>query len=323
MSTIDREKAQANYAVASSGPAVTPSNTEKKTEDLAPQKTESDEKAEVITDETKSGENATQTTEEAGSGAPQADAEESEDGDDDSDQGLSPEEAKEKRKQKWKNRVSKWKSEIQTERERANKAEKALAERNAPAENKEPIKTQPVVDLAEPDPNAEKYIGKYTEYLRDVAKYDRAVEQKAAREEDHHNRVLKTFDERRDNFKKTTKDWDTVINSTDPVAISKLSPQFMFEMTNSETGPQEMYALSKDKALMTKLGTMSPVAQLIELGVIRAGFKQPVAKKEIRINSTPPVVELGGSGNAVHKTLADVKGNDAATYRKMRQAGKK
>lgn len=326
MSIIDRKIAQANFAVASSPSSVT-TNTgtepENKTEALATQTTEADEKAAVTTEDTKNTGEATQG--EGNDGAP-SDAEESEDNDDDSNQGLSPEEAKEKRKQKWSNRVSKWKSEIQAERARAEKAERALAELNTKSvtEKKEEV---PVVstkaDDKEPDPNDVKYIGKYTEYLRDVARYDRAEEQRKDRWQKEHDKRISTFDTRREEFKKTAKDFDTVTAAADSTHIAKLSPMFMFEMTNSDTGPQEMYALSKDKALLSKLGTLSEAQQLLELGMLRASLKQPVVRKEVKINSTPPITELGGTGVATQKSLADIKGNEFANYKKMRQAGKK
>jgi len=96
-----------------------------------------------------------------------------------------------------------------------------------------------------------------------------------------------------------------------------LSPAMAQAVIGSEYGPELLYALGKDTGRAREIANMPPAMQILELGIIAAGFKAQPAQTRPTSNAPTPITPItGGKGTG---TVDPAKLSDA-DFVKQRQA---
>ncbi len=166
-------------------------------------------------------------------------------------------------------------------------------------------------------------IDKYTDALTDW-KVEQALLKKEA--EQRTTSVIKTYENRLNEFKNTVDDFDEAISDVSHIPVSQEISNIIIE---SEVGPQLAYYLAKNEQEITRINNLPPHRRLVELGKLEAKLtptdtssaknEQNVSKKQTK---APTPVKSVSPGGVIKKDLSDPNLSQAE-YRALRQASMK
>jgi hypothetical protein len=130
-----------------------------------------------------------------------------------------------------------------------------------------------------------------------------------------------TYQEKLTSVKKELEDFDDVIQDfiADHGDI-KFSAALNELIMESDVGPKVIYQLAKDKALLDRINSMSPLTAAKEFGKLEETLTKPKAKIEVkRTNAPPPISPLGSSKGTVKKTIYDADKMTQSEYEALRR----
>lgn len=125
--------------------------------------------------------------------------------------------------------------------------------------------------------------------------------------------VAQTYAERAKAFEAATADFNDVMQAADQIRVSAAARDAILE---SDLGPQLAYHLAKHPDIAEKLGSMSPLAQVRELGRIEE--RLTTTKPTVATSKAPaPITPTRGTGGQFARDEASMKdGEWLAHYRK-------
>lgn len=250
----------------------------------------------------------------------EAKEEENEPGDEDEshdDESEKPENIeKPKKKSGFQRRVDKLKAaKSQAQQEAEYWKREALKNQSATANGKEASsdssKSIPSQKTQDGKPNPENFDthAEYVEALTDwkVDQREKARDEKSLKEriESEHQKLVRTYNERKESFAAKTPDFDEVISEVD-IPISATVRQFILE---SENGPELAYALAKSPEEFARICKLSPLKAASELGKFEIKIqKAPASEKETKkLTKAPKPIEPVGTGSrgTIAKSIDD------------------
>lgn len=275
---------------------------------------------------------AAETEESEEEGNDESDESESDEG---TDKSEDSENAKPKKLGGWQRRINKITAARAADKA-ASQAEidhwKALALKQSAGEPKvEKVESKSVSASTEPDPDD---FETHKDYVKAVVKWDADEREKTHQEKQQktqlkteQEKMLSSFQERRQAFAKSTKDFEDVLESVDDVIAS---PTVQELILSSENGPALMYELAKSREEFERICKLQPLAAAREMGKIEARIsKTSESKQETKkLTKTPePIAPVGSKGSASVKSLHDIAANgtlaeyEAARAKERRSAG--
>ena len=182
----------------------------------------------------------------------------------------------------------------------------------APKEQQNPAPQEESNDSSEP---REEDFENHKDYLKAFIKWETAQERakegqksREAQAKEEYQRALKTHNERVQEFKKTTPDYDDVIEDyVEEHGDVRLSPALTTLISESDLGPQALYGLLKDPEALNQINALPPLAAAREFGKIEAKLSlSSQSQKPKTTKAPPPPSPLGGkSAKAAKKSLSD------------------
>lgn len=122
--------------------------------------------------------------------------------------------------------------------------------------------------------------------------------------------------------KKELADFDEVISDfiADHGDI-KFSTALNELILESDVGPKVIYSLAKDKALLDKINSMSPLAAAKEFGKLEDTLSKPKQKAEVKskTEAPKPITPIGASKGTVKKSIYDADKMSQSEYEAMRR----
>jgi hypothetical protein len=138
-----------------------------------------------------------------------------------------------------------------------------------------------------------------------------------AQAQETQKKVQETYRERLVKIKEKYADFSEVAESPD----IQISIPMAHAILTSEQGPEIQYYLGKNSAEATRISSLSPELQLLELGMIAAGLRQPTASKPV--SSAPaPGKPIKTTGEA-EPSLEDLPMEEYAKKVREREAAKR
>lgn len=238
------------------------------------------------------------------------------------------EQAKPKKQGGYKKRIAKLQTSLsQKDQEIAYlRGQMQARENNDKGQNSHAEKPARVQQLNDGEPNPDDF-DTFVDYNKALIKYQYGLGEKEKSEKAAKDNALKEYQSTLDGFKnktaefkKSAKDFDSVLSSVDDVM---LQPKLQQEILGSEFGPQVMYELSKNRAELERINALSPERISREVAKIEAKIelaqsnKQPSTTK--KITSAPaPISPVRGTSTAVKKTIYD-RDISQADYERLRR----
>jgi len=167
------------------------------------------------------------------------------------------------------------------------------------------------------------------EYAKALARYstekalkdrDQAEQQRNAKAEK--DKVLTSWNQRLEQTKTELPDYEEMIASSDVV----VSDQVRDAILESETGPKILYHLAENPEVAEKIGKMSLISALREIGKLEARFEKPTEtqKPTVRKSNAPqPINPIRGGSNV--EVPIDSNGEftgSISQWKELRKAGK-
>lgn len=212
--------------------------------------------------------------------------------------------------------------EARREREARESLEARLKELEAKVN---PPAQQPDDELGE-EPKPEQFSDMY-EYAKALAEYtadkkliERDKEEKARKAAAEQEQKFKAWADRVNAAKNELPDFDDMVQSSDV----RVSDPVRDAIIESEHGPKILYYLAENAEFAKKLGDMSVVSAVREIGKIEARFEKGEAKPDVKAvvgksKAPAPITPLRGAVNTVDAGL-DADGNFHGTYQQWKAA---
>ena len=212
--------------------------------------------------------------------------------------------------------------EARREREARESLEARLKELEAKVN---PPAQQPDDELGE-EPKPEQFSDMY-EYAKALAEYtadkkliERDKEEKARKAAAEQEVKFKAWADRVNAAKNELPDFDDMVQSSDV----RVSDPVRDAIIESEHGPKILYYLAENAEFAKKLGDMSVVSAVREIGKIEARFEKGEAKPDVKAvvgksKAPAPITPLRGAVNTVDAGL-DADGNFHGTYQQWKAA---
>ena len=162
-----------------------------------------------------------------------------------------------------------------------------------------------------------------TEVERKVANLLEKREQEAIQkaEQKHFEQVKEAITAKEDAFKASTPDYEEALSRSGAFFDNPLLAQAIPEIDNIF---EVVYKIGKDDDLLNEFTNLSPMQQLVKIGVLSATLagSQPAAKPAKNISHAPkPITPISG-GAAVASLEAGLDSDDYETYKAARKAQK-
>ena len=119
--------------------------------------------------------------------------------------------------------------------------------------------------------------------------------------------VVKTYEGRLNEFKKTTPDFQDVLDEFVADYGDVPVPEIVQIAMESEVGPQIAYYLAKNTSEVDRIAALAPHRRLVELGKLEAMLQQPTRAVETKkVSKAPaPIESVKGTGKVVTKDIND------------------
>jgi hypothetical protein len=219
------------------------------------------------------------------------------------------------RKSGWQRRIDKLNARNSAAEQRALAAEAELARmRSGDSSKAKPVESPKATDdSSKPVPDSFETYAEYTEALTDwkIEQREKVAKAEATKSqlEAEQKNVVKAHAERVKSFMEKTTDFMEALENVDDIPYSAA---FEKEIVTSETGPELMYALAKDRAEYERLQKLGPTAVARELGKLEATLaaaktseeKKPEPKKTTQAPKPPSPVGKS-TASPVAKSLDD------------------
>jgi hypothetical protein len=222
--------------------------------------------------------------------------------------------------------ITKQREAAREEARREREAREALETRLKELEAKvNPPAEQPDDELGE-EPKPEQFSDMY-EYAKALAEYtadrklmERDKEDKARKAAAEQEQKFKAWADRVNAAKNELPDFDDMVQSSDV----RVSDPIRDAIIESEHGPKILYYLAENSEFAKKLGDMSVVSAVREIGKIEARFDKGDAKPDVKAvvgksKAPAPITPLRGAVNTVDAGL-DADGNFHGTYQQWKAA---
>lgn len=201
---------------------------------------------------------------------------------------------------------------------RAERAEKALAERDKPAEVKDPG-ARPKLDehttLEAYDQAMEKWNNDAVAYAKQQGAEEAKRDQQRQSDEQKAIATKAVMQEREDNARRKFPDYDAVINPFAGVIMG--NPVLKQYVLEEGAGTDMAYHLAKNPALLADITRLGPVAAIKELTRLEARLAAPPKKT---LSQAPAPVKPVGSQEAVKQNLTELaQKEDTTAYALKRQ----
>lgn len=212
--------------------------------------------------------------------------------------------------------------EARREREARESLEARLKELEAKVN---PPAQQPDDELGE-EPKPEQFSDMY-EYAKALAEYtadkkliERDKEEKARKAAAEQEAKFKAWADRVNAAKNELPDFDDMVQSSDV----RVSDPVRDAIIESEHGPKILYYLAENAEFAKKLGDMSVVSAVREIGKIEARFEKGEAKPDVKAvvgksKAPAPITPLRGAISKVDAGV-DADGNFHGTYQQWKEA---
>lgn len=222
--------------------------------------------------------------------------------------------------------ITKQREAAREEAKREREAREALETRLKELEAKvNPPAEQPDDELgAEPKPeqfsDMYEYAKALAEYTADKKLMERDKEDKARKAAAEQEARFKAWADRVNAAKNDLPDFDDMVQSSDV----RVSDPIRDAIIESEHGPKILYYLAENSEFAKKLGDMSVVSAVREIGKIEARFEKGDAKPDVKAvvgksKAPAPITPLRGALNTVDGNL-DADGNFHGTYQQWKAA---
>lgn len=242
-----------------------------------------------------------------------------------------PAEGEQKKPSKIAQRFSEMTRKIEAAEARAAAAETEAAELRGKVKPVEQEKPAPVAEpegkpIAANFDDAFKYAEALSEWTTNQALAKRDNEAKERTAAEARDTIARTFQERQDEFKKSTADYAETLDASD----LKVSNELRDAIVESDVGPQILYHLGKNPEDAVRIGKLTVGGMLREIGKLEARFEkksapEPAPKPKAEISAAPaPIAPLKG-GNGAPEVPINSKGEFTGTpkqWRDLRRAGK-
>lgn len=175
--------------------------------------------------------------------------------------------------------------------------------------------------VSKPDPASfdshQDYVEALTDWKIEQREKVREINAKEAQFKTEYQKQVSAFQSKVSEFSKSTPDFNDVISDVDDVPLRE---SIQDALLTSDLGPQLMYELSKNRAELLRINSMSPLAAAREIGKIEARLSQNLDSpktKEVKLTKTPPPIEPVGSKSA-GKTFKSPEDMTIEEYRAWR-----
>lgn len=174
-------------------------------------------------------------------------------------------------------------------------------------EKPEPVKAldKPVRDDYE---SLEEYLEAVTEWKVEKRLADAEIKKTQESLKTEAQKKQETYQERLNSVKKELKDFDDVISDfIADYGDIKFSTALNDLILESEVGPKVIYELAKDKTMLDKLNSLSPLAAAKEFGKLEDKLSAPKEKQPIKVKTSaaPPLKTIAAQKAQVKKDLYD------------------
>jgi hypothetical protein len=182
---------------------------------------------------------------------------------------------------------------------------KALESAGGQDKASEKVEAKQSSQSSEGEPNPDDFES-HTAYVKALAVWTYKQEQKEeqaksekARLVQEQEKIVKTYLDRVESFKKEHKDFEDVVADVDDIQVS---PSLRSELLASENGPELVYELAKNRAEYERINSLPPLALARELGKLEAKLtaRASEAKKQEpnKLTKAPKPIDPVSSGKA-------------------------
>lgn len=237
-------------------------------------------------------------------------SEETDDGDGEGEEEVTAEEAETeeplekpaKKKNGFKKRIDKLNQKLSVKEQETEYWKQEALKGQGAAKNNQTQEAQKKVET-EGKPKATDF-DTHDEYVEALTDWKIEAKEKATEAKQRQTQALteaqkqgQAFQEKIGEFKKTTKDFDEVLEE---VSDLRASPGLLEVIIRSKIGPQLMYELAKDRAELERINQLDVLDAAKEIGKIEVRLSKPESPStEKKQSKAPaPITPIGGSGSA-------------------------